>query len=284
MKFAVLIGYFGENFAGSQFQTNKRTVEGEFIKAGIKSEIWPDAKSAHFRAAGRTDKGVSARNQLISVSTEYPIRFIERMNHYLPEDIWCKSYCEVDDSFHPRFQAGIRTYRYFFPYHLNIERMNEAAQLFVGTHDFGGFSKMEEGRDPLRTVTKAAVFPSPEGYPVFEVSAKSFLWNMVRGMAGLLETIGLELTDSSIILEQLSSHDGRVHPAPAEGLVFWDIETDLTFTPMWQKRKIPRNLYNEAEKARMKAFATESLIFTQEDMHEDAMHQRYGSFIPKDDE
>jgi len=283
MKFAVLIGYDGANFAGSQYQTNKRTVEGEFIKAGIASEAWTDAKSAHFRASGRTDTGVSARKQLISIDTNEPRHFIERINHHLPEDIWCISYAHVDDDFYPRFHAGIRTYRYFFPYKMNIEEMNKAAKLFIGTHDFSGFSKMEEGRDPIRIVTHAEVFASDEGYPIFEVSAKNFLWNMVRGMAGILQPIGLGLCDSSVIEKQLTSHEERVHPAPAEGLVFWDIETNLTFTPMWKRRIIPRNLFNDAERARMKAFSNESLMSSLDEQIDDATRRRYTSFIKEDE-
>lgn len=284
MKLAALIGYYGANFAGSQFQPDKRTVEGEFIRAGIASEAWADAKTANFRTAGRTDRGVSARKQLISITTEEPKHFIERINHHLPEDIWCISYATVDDDFYPRFHAGIRTYRYFFPYHMDIERMDSAAKSFVGTHDFSGFSKMEEGRDPVRTVTRAQVFAGPEGYPVFEVSAKSFLWNMVRGMAGILQSIGLGLSNPSVIKEQLSSHDWRVHPAPAEGLVFWDVDTDLEFTPLWKRRIIPRNLYNEAELSRMKAFATESLLSNLDTQIEDATRRRYASFMKEDGE
>jgi len=283
MKFAVLIGYDGANFEGSQYQTNKRTVEGEFIKAGIASEAWTDAKSAHFRASGRTDSGVSARKQLISIDTNEPKHFIERINHHLPEDIWCMSYSQVDDDFYPRFHAGIRTYRYFFPYKMNIERMNNAAKLFIGTHDFSGFSKMEEGRDPIRIVTHSEVFASEEGYPVFEVSAKNFLWNMVRGMAGILQPIGLGLCDSSVIEKQLTSHEERVHPAPAEGLVFWDVETSLTFTPMWKRRVIPRNLFNEAERGRMKAFSNEALMSSLDEQLDDATRRRYTTFIKEDE-
>ncbi|HJJ95492.1 MAG TPA: tRNA pseudouridine(38-40) synthase TruA [Methanocorpusculum sp.] len=279
MKLALLIGYIGTNFSGSQYQPDKRTIEGEFIKAGISCGAWEDAKSASFRTAGRTDKGVSARKQLISVTVNNPDRFCEAINFYLPEDIWCHGYTKVDDDFNPRFHAGIRTYRYFYPHKLNIEKMNEAAKLFVGTHDFSGFSKMEIGRDPMRTVTKAEVFAGTDGYPVFEVSAKSFLWNMVRGMAGMLEPIGLELTSAEIIEKQLTSHIWRVHPATADGLVFWDTETDLSFKPMRQKKEVARNLFSSAERNRMVAFSMESLLDENPELLEDAILRNYSSFI-----
>ena len=279
MKLALLIGYLGGKFAGSQYQPDKRTVEGEFIKAGISCGAWTDAKNAGFRTAGRTDKGVSARRQLISVTVSNPERFCDAINFYLPDDIWCHGYTEVDEEFYPRYHAGIRTYRYFYPHKLNIDKMNEAAKLFVGTHDFSGFSKMEGGRDPIRTVTNAKVFAGIDGYPVFEVSAKSFMWNMVRGMAGMLEPIGLGLTPADAVEKQLKSHIWRVHPASAEGLVFWDTEIDLTFTPMRQKKEVARNLFLSAELKRTEAIATEALLDNNAEQLEDAILRNYSSFI-----
>ena len=279
MKLAVVVGYFGQDFAGSQFQPDKRTVEGEFIKAGISCGAWRDAKAASFRTAGRTDKGVSARRQIISVTPENPKKFIESMNFHLPPDIWCVEYAEVAEDFYPRYAAGIRTYRYLFPYPLDIGQMNRAAEALVGVHDFSGFSKMEPGRDPVRTVTAAKVFAGENGLPVFEVSAKSFLWNMVRGMAGLLEAVGLGLTPPETVAEQLESHIWRVHPAPAGGLILWDAELNLEFTPMRQRTAVKRQLAGRAKEARTAAAAAEALLECGVDafLREDA-ERNYGSF------
>lgn len=279
MKLAVVVGYFGQDFAGSQFQPDKRTVEGEFIKAGISCGAWQDAKAASFRTAGRTDKGVSARRQIISVTPENPKKFIESMNFHLPPDIWCVEYAEVAEDFYPRYAAGIRTYRYLFPYPLDIGQMNRAAEALVGVYDFSGFSKMEPGRDPVRTVTAAKVFAGENGLPVFEVSAKSFLWNMVRGMAGLLEAVGLGLTPPETVAEQLESHIWRVHPAPAGGLILWDAELNLEFTPMRQRTAVKRQLAGRAKEARTAAAAAEALLECGVDafLRDDA-ERNYGSF------
>lgn len=280
MKLAVVVGYFGQGFAGSQFQPDKRTVEGEFIKAGISCGAWSNAKSASFRTAGRTDKGVSARRQIISVTPEDPKKFVEAMNFHLPPDIWCLEYAEVSEDFYPRYAAGVRTYRYFFPYPLDIAAMDDAASAFVGVHDFSGFSKMETGRDPKRTVTAAKVFAGGNGLPVFEVSAKSFLWNMVRGMAGILEAVGLGLVPAAFVSEQLENHTWRVHPADAAGLVFWDAEIDLAFTPMRQRTAVKRQLAARAKEARIVAASAEALLECgiDEYLKEEAM-RAYGSFI-----
>ncbi|MDO5843525.1 MAG: tRNA pseudouridine(38-40) synthase TruA [Methanocorpusculum sp.] len=259
MKLAFLIGYDGRNFAGSQFQPDKRTVEGEFIETGISMKLWDSPKAAEFRTAGRTDKGVSARKQLITVRTDKPDLAKEALNFHLPDDIWCVGFAEVDDAFSARYSATQRTYRYYFPYPLDSSKMNEAAKLFEGTHDFSGFSKMEKGRDPIRTVISSRVFDSPSG-TVFEISAKSFLWNMVRGMAGILQCVGLGLCGCEEIAKQLANPEYRIHPAPAEGLLFYDISCGLEFKPMRQKDEVKRNFSRSASAARLETFVSEALL------------------------
>ncbi|PAV09936.1 tRNA pseudouridine(38-40) synthase TruA [Methanocorpusculum parvum] len=260
MKLAFLAGYRGQNFAGSQYQPHKRTVEGEFVAGGIELGLFSDAKEAHFRTAGRTDKGVSARRQLFSITTNRPELAVEALNFHLPDDIWCLGAAEVDDEFYPRYAAKERSYRYYFPYPADVSGMQDAACRLAGTHNFSGFAKMEAGRDPVRTVTRAAVFEGVDGCPVFEVAAKSFLWNMVRGMAGALQTVGLGLTGPDVIDELLTSPTARVHPAPAGGLVFWDVVCDLSFTPMRQKREVKRSLAREAVCARADLHTAEALL------------------------
>ncbi|MDV0443050.1 tRNA pseudouridine(38-40) synthase TruA [Methanorbis rubei] len=260
MKLAFLLGYKGDEFAGSQFQPNKRTVEGEFVAAGVGLGIFSDAKDAHFRIAGRTDRGVSARRQVASITTDYPEKAVDALNFWLPDDIWCLGSAEVDPNFYPRYAVTNRTYRYYFPYPANISAMNEATEKFVGVHDFTRFSKMEEGRDPNRTVTSASVFAGTDGRPVFEVSAKSFLWNMVRGMAGVLALIGAGIAEPAVVDELLSETGHRVHPAPAKALIFWDAECGVVFQPMRQARETARMLGRASAAARMQAMMTEALM------------------------
>ncbi|MDU9375945.1 tRNA pseudouridine synthase A [Methanocorpusculaceae archaeon Sp1] len=260
MKLAFLVGYKGDGFAGSQFQPNKRTVEGEFVAAGVGLGLFADAKEAHFRIAGRTDKGVSARRQVASITTDYPEKAVDALNFWLPDDIWCLGSAEVESDFYPRYAVTSRTYRYYFPYPADIAAMNEAAEKFVGVHNFTRFAKMEEGRDPNRTVTSASVFAGADGCPVFEVAAKSFLWNMVRGMAGALASIGAGVAEPAIIEELLSETGHRVHPAPPEALIFWDAECGVLFQPMRQARETTRMLGRTSAAARAQAQVAEALM------------------------
>ncbi len=260
MKLAFLVGYQGDNFSGSQFQPNKRTVEGEFVAAGIGLGLFADAKEAHFRIAGRTDRGVYARRQVVSVNTAYPQKAMDALNFWLPDDIWCIGATEVHPDFYPRYAVTNRTYRYYFPYPADIAAMDAAAGLLIGTHNFTRFAKMEEGRDPNRTVTAAAVFRGNDGCPVFEVLAKSFLWNMVRGMAGFLASVGTGITDPETAGDLLTQPGHRVHPAPPEALIFWDAECGLTFQPMRQARETMRVLGRESAAARAQMHVAAALM------------------------
>lgn len=279
MKLAVVAGYAGGGFSGSQYQPDARTVEGEFIRAGISCGMWQDAASAQFRTAGRTDKGVSVRRQLISVCVSDMQRFREAINFHLPPDIWCLGCTPVDDTFYPRYAAKTRTYRYYFPYPLDTVAMNRVASSFVGTRDFSGFSRMEAGRDPVRTVVSARVFEE-QGLPVFEVTAKSFLWNMVRGMAGFLFAAGLGMADAGDLAAQMESPVWRVHPAPAEGLILWDFDAGLTFEPVKQRTRTDRELFEQALQARQTALTAEALLRTgAADLLKETGEKKYGSLL-----
>ncbi|MCK9343996.1 MAG: tRNA pseudouridine(38-40) synthase TruA [Massilibacteroides sp.] len=261
MKLAILAGYRGQNFAGSQYQPDKRTVEGVFVEGGIKLGLFSNTKEAHFRTAGRTDSGVSARRQLFTINTDKPDLAVKALNAHLPSDIWCHGAVKVPDEFFARYAPTDRTYRYYYPYPVeDITKMHEAAVCLVGKHNFCGFSRMDAGRDPVRTVTKARVFEGNDGCPVFEVTGLSFLWNMVRGMAGALQSVGMNLAEPDIINELLAEPKERVHPASPEGLILWDLTCDLTFTPMPQKRVVKRALAHEAISARADMHTAEALL------------------------
>ena len=80
-------------------------------------KLFSDWRAAGFLSAGRTDRGVHARGQVIAFSTEFPDRAIKALNIQLPPDIWCTAYSEVLPAFHPRYDARSRTYRYYFSEH-----------------------------------------------------------------------------------------------------------------------------------------------------------------------
>jgi tRNA pseudouridine38-40 synthase len=229
MRLAFRVCYLGDDYFGSQMQPDKRTVEGVLVSACRELRLFDDWRDAGFSLAGRTDRGVHARGQICAFSTEHPERALTALNLILPRDCWCTGWSEVADDFQPRYAAQHRTYRYYFyDMALNAGAMDQAAEMFIGTHDFSGFARVE-GKNPVRTILQANAFED-NGFTIFEVTGESFLWNMVRCMATALEKIGngaMEPGDLALLLE--GHGKGRVAAAPAEGLVLWEVECGLAF-------------------------------------------------------
>lgn len=232
MRIAFQVAYIGTDFAGSQLQNGERTVEGEFIAACERLELFDTWREAGFCAAGRTDRGVHAFGQVCTFSTEQSERAVAALNQQLPRDCWCRGYTYVDEGFHPRYRARTRTYRYYLAETgLDCEAMGNAAHLFEGAHDFSSFAR-PEGRDPHRILHAVRVW-GDRNFIVIEVCGESFLWHMVRGMVTTLLAVGRGTVSDTEVNRLLEGSSGqRVPPAPAEGLVLWDVDCGICFTPL----------------------------------------------------
>jgi tRNA pseudouridine38-40 synthase len=232
MKLAFSVAYLGEHFFGSQMQASERTVEGEFVAACRRLDLFGDWREAGFAFAGRTDRGVHARGQVGAFTTDFPKRAVESLNLQLPRDCWCRGYAEVADSFHPRYEAHSRTYRYYLTEpSLDLEAMAEAAPAFEGTHDFSSFARTD-GRNPVRTIQQVRVWRE-QPFIVIEVRGESFLWHMVRSMVTLLSHIGAKKADREDIIRLLESTEAeRIDAAPPEGLILWEVDCGIRFTPL----------------------------------------------------
>jgi len=232
VRLAFRTGYLGDRFFGSQVQADARTVEGDFLAACIRMELFSTPRDGRFQAAGRTDRGVNARAQVFSFSTPYPERAIAALNWQLPHDIWVTGYAPVASSFNPRREAVSRTYRYYFSEpDLDVQGMDRASRLFEGLHDFSLFARVE-GKDPERTVSSSRVFVE-HGYCVFEVTACTFLLHMVRNMASALLLVGTCAQSEDCIRSRLEGDtSSRISPAAPEGLVLWDVSYGFPFLPL----------------------------------------------------
>jgi tRNA pseudouridine38-40 synthase len=232
VRLAFRFGYVGSRFAGSQIQAEDRTVEGEFVAACLRAGLFSDRKVARFATAGRTDRGVHARGQVAAFNTPYPERAIEAINWQLPPDIWCTGYALVSPEFNPRRFAVSRTYRYFIHDPLSDpDAMARAASRFVGAHDFTSFCR-PSGKDPVRVIQSVSIF-GDDGFTCIEVTGESFLWHMVRCMARALMLVGEKEWDETDISRRLVPGNGlRVSPAPADGLVLWEIDCRTGFIPL----------------------------------------------------
>ncbi len=237
VRLAFRVSYLGTRFFGSQMQACERTVEGEFIAACRRLSLFDDWREAKFQSAGRTDRGVHARGQVIAFSTDVPDRAIETINTQLPQDIWCTGYAVVPDQFHPRYDARSRTYRYYFsaPPPLRVE-MERASQDFPGVHDFSRFARVRD-KNPERNILSLRI-GDEDGFVFLEVTAESFLWHQVRCMASVLLSIGCGEAPEDAVRNGLSGDsDKPFPPAPAEGLILWETDCGISWTLLQERER-----------------------------------------------
>lgn len=232
VRLAFRVSYLGSRFFGSQMQAASRTVEGEFVAACQRLSLFDDWREAGFRFAGRTDRGVHACGQVAAFSTLFPERATTTINTRLPPDCWCTGFAEVPPEFHPRYDARSRTYRYYYTAPpCDIAAMNRAAVLFCGTHNFTNFARVQD-KNPFRKVLFCEV-QEEDGFVFFAVTAESFLWHQVRSMATALLRVGNGDAPEDSVRDLLEGPADRpIQPAPAEGLVLWDTDVGISWTPL----------------------------------------------------
>ena len=201
------VAYDGTDFSGWQLQENQRTVQGVFEKAlacihGCRVPVV---------AAGRTDAGVHALGQVVSFRTGIDSLTEEVMpralNSYLPPDVRVVDAAETEDGFDARRSALMRLYRYQIRpgqqlphlrrYTISVRRtlrldvLNRMAAAVVGEHDFTTFAATGASGSALRRVEQASFFA--EGpLIVFRITARSFLWKMVRSLVGTMLSLEAE--------------------------------------------------------------------------------------------
>ncbi len=223
MRYAFKIAYFGENFHGSQYQPDVRTVEGELLKALRNLGI----ESPKLKSAGRTDAGVHAFGQVVSFESEEKI-FPRMLNSELPEDIVAWAWSKVPADFDPR-KAKSRSYVYvMYSEGLDISSMRKAVKLLLGTHDFANFTKkFGEGESCVRTIYSAEIRADRE-FMIFEIEGNAFTWNMVRCIVSALMEVGKQHRSVEWFEELLhpEKHRERIEPAPPYGLILKDVKYD----------------------------------------------------------
>ena len=206
MRLAVGIEYDGSGFNGWQFQNNGVSVQEKVEHALSFVADHP----VRVVCAGRTDTGVHAVGQVVHFDTD--ARRSERSwvfgaNANLPKSVAAVWVREVDESFHARFSAQARRYRYvifnrpvrptFLAYRvtwdhrpLDVARMADAATCLVGEHDFNAYRASEcQAKSPIRTVHELNVFRQDD-LVIIDIQANAFLHHMVRNIAGVLMAIG----------------------------------------------------------------------------------------------
>lgn len=206
MRVALGIEYDGAGFCGWQTQPSRCGIQ-DHLEAALAIIAGGPVQTV---CAGRTDTGVHALEQVVHFDTaaQRPLSaWVRGVNAVLPERmavIWAQ---EVGAEFHARYGARKRHYRYVLLNHavrpataharvgwfhaaLDVDAMREAAQSFVGAHDFSAFRSSEcQARSPVREVHSIEIHRR-DAYIVFDFCANAYLHHMVRNLVGTLLYVG----------------------------------------------------------------------------------------------
>jgi tRNA pseudouridine38-40 synthase len=237
MRIALKFAYDGKKFFGYARQPKLRTVEGEIINALKKTKIAYE----NFGSASRTDRGVSALGNVISFNTDFKGNILSALNANV-KDVWFYAVSKVDEKFNPRY-AKERWYRYFlFNSGLDVDKIKKASELFVGTHDFSNFARIEN-KNPVRKINSLKIKEKGD-FIVIDIKAESFLWNMVRRIVSVLEKAGRNETKIDVIKDALEFKERfDFGSAKSEGLILMDVKYDFDFeTDKKAIEKLKKNL------------------------------------------
>lgn len=230
------IAYEGTSFVGWQRQKNGLSVQ-EVLEQSLEKIV---REKITLSGAGRTDSGVHAEGQVAHtvIHSLIPLTLLQKaLNGTLPETIVIRSLRKVPDSFHARFGAKSKWYRYtiwnsnirplaerqrvrwvYQP--LDLRAMRQAARILQGKHDFKPFQS-SGSRDIGSTVRNLFQLTIRKNDPLIWIDAKAdgFLYHMVRRISGLLIEIGKGKLPPEEARKILRGHSGFIVPsAPAQGL------------------------------------------------------------------
>jgi tRNA pseudouridine38-40 synthase len=115
-----------------------------------------------------------------------------------------------------------------------MDEIKKAARHFLGIHDFSNFARVKD-KNPLRNILAIGV-AEEDGFGYLEVTAESFLWHQVRCMATALLRVGYSESAEESVQRYLSGEPGKpLSPAPAEGLVLWDMDCGVNWSLLPEK-------------------------------------------------
>ncbi len=206
MRYALGVEYDGSGYNGWQSQPDVPNVQ-DFLQAAL-SRI--AGQVIEINAAGRTDRGVHALEQVIhfDTKTDRPLSaWVRGTNALLPKDIAVLWAHPVSEDFHARFSAQARSYQYvlinrpsrsavhhakvgWFHSPLNVNAMREAAQYLLGEHDFSAFRASQcQAKSPTKNLAVLDIQHHGDTF-IFNLTANAFLHHMVRNILGCLLYVG----------------------------------------------------------------------------------------------
>ncbi|OPJ60661.1 tRNA pseudouridine(38-40) synthase TruA [Clostridium oryzae] len=232
----LILEYDGGKYSGWQRQKNAVTIQ-EMIENGI---LKVTGENISVDGCSRTDAGVHAKEFVCNFHTNSRIeavKFRGAINASIPKDIRVLSSCEVDEKFHSRYNCKGKTYSYTiinrdvapaifrnYMHHvrasLDIDKMKQASECLVGTHDFKAFRKEGSSvKTTVRTITRIDIEKSQDIVRIY-ATADGFLYNMMRIICATLIEAGTGKRKPESVKEALESLDRNMvrKAAPAHAL------------------------------------------------------------------
>jgi tRNA pseudouridine38-40 synthase len=242
MHLKLTIEYDGTNYCGWQLQNHGPTIQGVLEEAFARLL----GESVRLRAAGRTDAGVHALEQVACVQVSKAVdlhAFQKGLNALTPPDIVVKKIEAVPEDFNPRRDARSRVYLYRIWNHpwpsafwdrycwhitfpLDCTVMKEATIHLAGAHNFSSFQAAgSDARHPRRTVLENS-WRREDGFLVYTIEAHAFLRHMVRNIVGTLVEVGRGAMSIERFIEVFHAHDRTLAGpnAPAQGLFLVEVK------------------------------------------------------------
>ena len=246
IPFKVLLEYDGTRYSGWQEQKNARTVMGELRKAA--QEVF--GSDVEIQGAGRTDAGVHALGQVAHIKVAAQVKHCpevikRRQNDLLPADVVILEVERAPRSYHARHDARSRVYVYqisrrkqafmkryvwWIKEDLDLKRIEQAASMLAGRHDFVCFRAADAARPDESTmvVVENASIETDEDIIQIRIEASHFLWRMVRRIIGVLVKVGKHEISVDDFRKLLGGHcdpnlDVAAWTAPASGLFLEEV-------------------------------------------------------------
>lgn len=232
VRVAFKVFYDGRYFEGFQRQPNGKGVENLLIDTLVQEGILEDLREARWSYASRTDKGVSARGQVIAFDLDYEllplIKNLMRINKHLIPKACLWAHTVVRHDFHPRKEANLRHYKYVIPKFIfekiNVEMLRKAAYLISGEYNFRAIAKSPYGHE----VRRIKVWIEESDYAVIlNFASRGFYRRLIRNLVTLMVKVSLDefsLDELKLLLLGKRSIEEGIAPAPPEGLILWDVK------------------------------------------------------------
>ena len=207
--YKLTLEYDGSKYSGWQDQSNARTVQGELKQAA--QEIF--GGEVDVQGSGRTDAGVHAVGQVAHIKIAKASRMttpqiLRALNDRLPSSVAILECEEAHERFHARHSAASRAYFYqistrkaalskkfvwWIKEQLDVAKMQQAAALIAGRHDFHAFRAEDKSKPKESTIVEvlSAEVAVDDHLIIFRIEASHFLWKMVRRLTGTLVKVGL---------------------------------------------------------------------------------------------